>query len=159
VINRLRGVDATDSGNMGGHPEKPTNKQNCNGDNGQAPVEQNNIDPQAISFRELLNDFFTLHAPTQRNRQRNDVETQYRSAIFWHTPEQKVEAEAAIAELTASRHFGAPIVTEVTQATTFYPAEDYHQRYFEQNPYQPYCQFVVAPKVAKAQVKFSGRLK
>ncbi|OGU44104.1 MAG: peptide-methionine (S)-S-oxide reductase, partial [Hydrogenophilales bacterium RIFOXYA1_FULL_63_33] len=108
---------------------------------------------------ELLDVFFTLHDPTQRNRQGNDVGTQYRSAIFWHTPEQKAEAETAIAELTASRHFGASIVTEITEATTFYPAEDYHQRYFEQNPHQPYCQFVVAPKVAKAEGKFGERLK
>lgn len=159
VFNRLRGVDAAVSGYMGGHTENPTYKDICNGDTGHAEVVQVTFDPEAISFRELLDVFFTLHDPTQRNRQGNDVGTQYRSAIFWHTPEQKAEAEAAIAELTASRHFGAPIVTEVTEATTFYPAEDYHQRYFEQNPYQPYCQFVVAPKVAKAQVKFSGRLK
>jgi peptide-methionine (S)-S-oxide reductase len=103
--------------------------------------------------------FFTLHDPTQLNRQGNDVGTQYRSAIFWHTPEQKAEAEAVIAELTAVKQFDAPIVTEVTEATTFYPAEDYHQRYFEQNPQQPYCQFVVAPKVAKAEAKYAARLK
>jgi peptide-methionine (S)-S-oxide reductase len=112
-----------------------------------------------ISYRELLDVFFTLHDPTQLNRQGNDVGTQYRSAIFWHTPEQKAEAGAVIAELTASKQFGAPIVTEVSEATTFYPAENYHQRYYEQNPHQPYCQFVVAPKVAKAEAKFGTRLK
>jgi len=112
-----------------------------------------------ISYRELLDIFFTLHDPTQLNRQGNDVGTQYRSAIFWHTPEQKLEAETVIAERTSAKAFGAPLVTEVTEATTFYPAEDYHQRYYEQNPYQPYCQFVVAPKVAKARAKFSARLK
>jgi len=159
VFNRLRGVDAAVSGYMGGHTENPTYKDICNGDTGHAEVVQVTFDPEVISFRDLLDVFFTLHDPTQRNRQGNDVGTQYRSAIFWHTPEQKAEAEAAIAELTASRHFGAPIVTEVTEATTFYSAEDYHQRYFEQNPYQPYCQFVVAPKVAKAEGKFRGRLK
>ncbi|WP_296893677.1 peptide-methionine (S)-S-oxide reductase MsrA [Thiobacillus sp.] len=159
VFNRLRGVDAAVSGYMGGHTENPTYKDICNGDTGHAEVVQVTFDPEVISFRELLDVFFTLHDPTQRNRQGNDVGTQYRSAIFWHTPEQKAEAEAAIAELTASRHFGAPIVTEVTEATTFYSAEDYHQRYFEQNPNQPYCQFVVAPKVAKAEGKFGGRLK
>ena len=159
VFERLRGVDAAVSGYMGGHTENPTYKDICNGDTGHAEVVQVTFDPEVISFRELLVVFFTLHDPTQRNRQGNDVGTQYRSAIFWHTPEQKAEAEAAIAELTASRHFGAPIVTEITEATTFYPAEDYHQRYFEQNPHQPYCQFVVAPKVAKAEGKFGGRLK
>ena len=159
VFNRLRGVDAAVSGYMGGHTENPTYKDICNGDTGHAEVVQVTFDPEVISFRELLDVFFTLHDPTQRNRQGNDVGTQYRSAIFWHTPEQKAEAETAIAELTASRHFGASIVTEITEATTFYPAEDYHQRYFEQNPHQPYCQFVVAPKVAKAEGKFGERLK
>ena len=117
------------------------------------------FDPEVISFRDLLDVFFTIHDPTQRNRQGNDVGTQYRSAIFWHTPEQKAEAEAIIAALNASGQFGALLVTEVTEAGTFHPAEDYHQRYFEQNPHQPYCQFVVAPKVAKAEGKFGGRLK
>ncbi|MHB1092021.1 peptide-methionine (S)-S-oxide reductase MsrA [Thiobacillus sp.] len=159
VFHRLRGVESAVSGYMGGHTENPTYKDICNGDTGHAEVVQITYDPDAIAFRDLLDVFFTLHDPTQRNRQGNDVGTQYRSAIFWHTPEQKAEAEAAITELTASRHFGAPIVTEVTEATTFYPAEDYHQRYFEQNPHQPYCQFVVAPKVAKAEAKFGGRLK
>jgi peptide-methionine (S)-S-oxide reductase len=107
----------------------------------------------------LLEIFFTLHDPTQLNRQGNDVGTQYRSAIFWHTPEQKAGAEAVITELNASRQFGVPIVTEVTEATTFYPAEDYHQRFYQQNPQQPYCQFVVAPKVAKSEAKFGERLK
>jgi peptide-methionine (S)-S-oxide reductase len=144
---------------MAGHTENPTYKDICNGDTGHAEVVQVTFDPGVISFRELLDVFFILHDPTQLNRQGNDVGTQYRSAIFWHTAEQKSEAEAAIAELSASSQFGAPVVTEVTEATTFYPAEDYHQRYFEQNPYQPYCQFVVAPKVAKARAKFSARLK
>lgn len=159
VFNRLRGVDSALSGYMGGHTASPTYKDICTGDTGHAEVVQITFDPGVISYRELLDVFFTLHDPTQLNRQGNDVGTQYRSAIFWHTPEQKSEAEAAIAELSASNQFGAPVVTEVTEATTFYPAEDYHQRYFEQNPYQPYCQFVVAPKVAKARAKFSARLK
>jgi peptide-methionine (S)-S-oxide reductase len=159
VFNRLRGVESAVSGYMGGHTTNPTYHDICNGDTGHAEVVQATFDPDVISYRELLDVFFTLHDPTQLNRQGNDVGTQYRSAIFWHTPEQKAEAEAAIAELTASRQFAAPIVTEVTEATTFYPAEDYHQRYFEQNPHQPYCQFVVAPKVEKARAKFSGRLK
>jgi peptide-methionine (S)-S-oxide reductase len=159
VFNRLRGVESAVSGYMGGHTANPTYKDICNGDTGHAEVVQVTFDPDVISYRELLDVFFTLHDPTQLNRQGNDVGTQYRSAIFWHTSEQKAEAEAAISELTASKQFGAPIVTEVTEATTFYPAEGYHQRYYEQNPHQPYCQFVVAPKVAKAEAKFGGRLK
>ena len=159
VFNRLRGVESAVSGYMGGHTANPTYKDICNGDTGHAEVVQVRFDPAEISYRELLKIFFTLHDPTQLNRQGNDVGTQYRSAIFWRTPEQKAEAEAVIAELTSAKQFAAPIVTEVTAATTFYPAEDYHQGYFEQNPHQPYCQFVVAPKVAKARAKFAARLK
>jgi len=159
VFNRLRGVESAVSGYMGGHTANPTYKDICNGDTGHAEVVQVRFDPAEISYRELLKIFFTLHDPTQLNRQGNDVGTQYRSAIFWRTPEQKAEAEAVIAELTSAKQFAAPIVTEVTAATTFYPAEDYHQGYFEQNPQQPYCQFVVAPKVAKARAKFAARLK
>lgn len=159
VFNRLRGVKSAVSGYMGGHTLNPTYRDICNGDTGHAEVVQATFEPDTISFRELLDVFFTLHDPTQLNRQGNDVGTQYRSAIFWHTPEQKAGAEAVIAELNASKQFGATIVTEVAEATTFYPAEDYHQRYFEQNPHQPYCQFVVAPKVAKAQEKYAERLK
>jgi len=159
VFNQLRGVESAVSGYMGGHTANPTYKDVCNGDTGHAEVVQVSFDPGMISYRELLDVFFTLHDPTQLNRQGNDVGTQYRSAIFWHTPEQKLEAEAVIAELTSAKAFGAPVVTEVTEATTFHLAEDYHQRYYEQNPYQPYCQFVVAPKVAKVRAKFGGRLK
>jgi len=159
VFNRLRGVESAVSGYMGGHTANPSYEAVCNGDTGHAEVVQVAFDPDLISYRDLLDVFFTLHDPTQLNRQGNDVGTQYRSAIFWHSPEQKAEAEAAIAELSASKQFAAPIVTEVSEATTFYPAEDYHQRYYEQNPHQPYCQFVVAPKVAKAQAKFADRLK
>jgi peptide-methionine (S)-S-oxide reductase len=159
VFNRLRGVESAVSGYMGGHTANPTYKDICNGDTGHAEVVQVTFDPAEISYRELLEIFFTLHDPTQLNRQGNDVGTQYRSAIFCHTPEQQAEAEAVIAELTAAQQFAAPIVTEVTGATTFYPAEDYHQGYFEQNTNQPYCQFVVAPKVAKAEAKYASRLK
>lgn len=154
LFHRLRGVESAVSGYMGGHTDHPTYRDICNGDTGHAEVVQITFDPDVITFRDLLDVFFTLHDPTQFNRQGNDVGTQYRSAIFWHTPEQQAEAEAVIAALDASRRFGAPIVTEVTEATIFYPAEDYHQRYFEQNPHQPYCQYVVAPKVAKAEKKF-----
>jgi peptide-methionine (S)-S-oxide reductase len=159
VFNRLRGVESAVSGYMGGHTPDPSYEDVCNGDTGHAEVVQVTFDPDVISFRDLLDVFFTIHDPTQLNRQGNDVGTQYRSAIFWHTPQQKAEAEAAITALAASRQFAAPIVTEVTEAATFYPAEAYHQRYYEQNPHQPYCQFVVAPKVAKAQARFGQRLK
>jgi len=159
VFHRLRGVESAVSGYMGGHTSNPTYQDVCNGDTGHAEVVQLTFDPDVISFRTLLDVFFTLHDPTQLNRQGNDVGTQYRSAIFWHTPEQKVEAEAMMTELASARSFGAPIVTEVAAATTFYPAEDYHQRYFEQNPNQPYCKFVGAPKVAKAEAKFAERFK
>jgi len=159
VFNRLRGVESAVSGYMGGHTANPTYADICNGDTGHAEVVQVRFDPDVISYRELLEIFFTLHDPTQLNRQGNDVGTQYRSAIFWHTPAQKAEAEAVIAELSAAQQFDAPIVTEVAEATMFYPAEDYHQGYFDSNPNQPYCQFVVAPKVAKAWAKFAARLK
>lgn len=159
VFNRLRGVESAVSGYMGGHTLNPTYTDICNGDTGHAEVVQVTFDPAEIAYRELLEIFFTLHDPTQLNRQGNDVGTQYRSAIFCHTPEQKTEAEAVIAELAAAKQFDAPIVTEVTEATIFYPAEDYHQGYFEQNPNQPYCQFVVAPKVMKARAKYAARLK
>jgi peptide-methionine (S)-S-oxide reductase len=159
VFKRLRGVESAVSGYMGGHTLNPTYQDICNGDTGHAEVVQVTFDPEVIAFRDLLEVFFTLHDPTQRNRQGNDVGTQYRSAIFWHTPEQKAEAEAVIDELAAAKRFDGPIVTEVSEAETFYPAEDYHQGYFEQNPAQPYCQFVVAPKVAKARAKFGAILK
>ncbi len=159
VFNRLRGVESAVSGYMGGHTLNPTYNDICNGDTGHAEVVQVTFDPAEISYRELLEVFFTLHDPTQFNRQGNDVGTQYRSAVFWHTPEQRAEAEAVIAELTAAKQFDAPIVTEVTEAETFYPAENYHQGYFDQNPNQPYCQFVVAPKVVKARTKYALRLK
>jgi peptide-methionine (S)-S-oxide reductase len=159
VFNRLRGVESAVSGYMGGHTLDPTYRDICNGDTGHAEVVQVTFDPDVIAYRDLLEVFFALHDPTQLNRQGNDVGTQYRSAIFCHTPEQKTEAAAVIAELAAARAFGAPIVTAVVDAETFYPAEDYHQGYFEQNPAQPYCQFVVAPKVAKAQAKFHDKLR
>ncbi|MDP1929390.1 MAG: peptide-methionine (S)-S-oxide reductase MsrA [Thiobacillus sp.] len=159
VFNRLRGVESAVSGYMGGHTLNPTYGDICNGDTGHAEVVQVRFDPDVISYRELLEIFFTLHDPTQLNRQGNDVGTQYRSAIFCHTPEQKADAEAVIAGLTSAKQFDAPIVTKVVEAASFYPAEDYHQGYFDQNPHQPYCQFVVAPKVAKARAKYATRLK
>lgn len=159
AFNRLEGVLEAVSGYMGGASVHPSYKQICSGETGHAEVVQIEFDADLIKYRELLEIFFTLHDPTTLNRQGNDVGTQYRSAIFWHTPEQKVEAEGLIAELTAAHIFDRPIVTEVTAAPTFWPAEDYHQRYFEGNPDQPYCRFVVAPKLAKFSEKFAERLK
>lgn len=159
VFNRLRGVESAVSGYMGGHTLNPSYADICNGNTGHAEVVQISFDPEVIAYRELLDVFFTIHDPTQLNRQGNDVGAQYRSAIFWHTLEQKAQAKAVIAELNTAKQFAAPIVTEITEATVFYPAEEHHQRYYEQNPYQPYCRLVVAPKVEKARRKFAALLK
>lgn len=159
VFNRMRGVESAISGYMGGHTANPAYKDICQGDTGHAEVVHVTFDPAEISYRDVLDIFFALHDPTQKNRQGNDVGTQYRSAIFYHSPEQKAEAEAVIEALEAEKSFAAPVVTEVVGAATFYPAEDYHQGYFDNNPNQSYCQFVVAPKVAKARTKFASRLK
>ncbi len=159
VFKDLRGVRGVVSGYAGGHAPNPTYYQVCDGTTGHAEVVQITFDPREASFRELLEVFFTVHDPTTLNRQGADVGTQYRSAVFYHTPQQREAAEQVIAELTAQRVWDAPIVTEVTPFTEFYPAEDYHQNYFEKNPYQPYCRAVVAPKVAKFRKHFLERLK
>ncbi len=159
VFNRMRGVESALSGYMGGHTLNPTYKDICRGDTGHAEVVQISFDSTQISYRDLLEIFFTLHDPTQKDRQGNDVGTQYRSAIFYHSPEQQAEAARMIVALEAEQAFTGPIVSEVVAATTFYPAEDYHQGYFEANPNQAYCQAIVAPKVVKARAKFASRLK
>jgi len=159
AYNRLEGVETAISGYMGGATLHPTYKQICTGETGHAEVVQIQFDADRISYRDILEIFFTLHDPTTLNRQGNDSGTQYRSAIFWHDAAQRSVAETLIAELTAARIFERPIVTEISEAPLFWPAEDYHQRYFEQNPLQPYCQFVVAPKLAKFRAKFAARLK
>ena len=159
VFNRIRGVESAVSGYMGGHTLNPTYKDICRGDTGHAEVVQVQFDPAQISYRDVLDIFFALHDPTQKNRQGNDVGTQYRSAIFYHSPAQQATAIEVIDELTAERAFAQPIVTEVVPAQTFYPAEDYHQGYFDANPDQAYCQYVVAPKVVKARAKFAARWK
>jgi len=159
AFNRLSGVEKALSGYMGGATDNPTYHQVCGGDTGHAEVVQIRFDPDRIGYRDLLQIFFTLHDPTTLNRQDNDTGTQYRSAIFWHDAVQKAEAEALIAQLTAEQTFDRPIVTQVAEAATFWPAEDYHQRYFDQNPNQPYCMFVVGPKLAKFREKFAARLK
>jgi peptide-methionine (S)-S-oxide reductase len=159
VYKDLRGVESVVSGYAGGDVPRPTYRQVCEGTTGHAEVVQMTFDPREVSFRELLEVFFTIHDPTTLNRQGADVGTQYRSAVFYHTPAQRETAEQVIAELTAARVWDAPIVTEVSPLTEFYPAEDYHQDYFENNPSQPYCRAVVAPKVAKFRKHFLERLK
>ncbi len=159
VFDRLQGVDRVESGYMGGEVENPTYEQVCQGDTGHAEVIRIEFDPAVISYQELLDVFFSIHDPTTLNRQGSDVGTQYRSAIFYLSPEQQASATAAIDELTKKKVFAKPVVTELVPAVTFYPAEKYHQNYFENNPYQPYCQFVVSPKVAKFREKWATRLK
>jgi peptide-methionine (S)-S-oxide reductase len=147
------------SGYAGGDAANPTYRQVCEGTTGHAEVVQITFDPREVSFRELLEVFFTVHDPTTPNRQGADVGSQYRSAVFYHTPSQRETAEQVIAELTAARVWDAPIVTEVAPLAEFYPAEDYHQDYFEKNPFQPYCRAVVAPKVSKFRKHFLEKLK
>ena len=159
VYDQLKGVDSVASGYMGGALPDPTYAQVCEGDTGHAEVVRITFDPAVLSFRDLLDVFFVIHDPTTRNRQGNDVGTQYRSAVFYHSPEQKRAAEEAIARLAAQRVYADAIVTEVVPAGPFYLAEDYHQQYFAGNPYQPYCMAVVAPKVAKFRSRFLERLK
>ena len=159
VFDELRGVHDVVSGYMGGHVANPTYRQVCEGTTGHAEVVQVAFDPSEVSFREILQVFFTVHDPTTPNRQGHDVGTQYRSAIFTHSPRQAETAREVIAELNAEGVWDAPIVTEVTEASTFYPAEDYHQEYFANTPQQPYCQAVVAPKVAKFRKAYLEKLK
>jgi peptide-methionine (S)-S-oxide reductase len=159
VFEGLEGVLSVESGYMGGKTANPTYESVCSGRTGHAEVVQITFDPRTVSFEEILEVFFVVHDPTTLNRQGNDVGTQYRSAIFFHAPVQKETADAVVARLTEAALWSAPIITEVTPATTFYRAEDYHQRYYATNPYQPYCQFVVAPKVQKFRKQFLGKLK
>ena len=159
VFNDLRGVERVVSGYSGGQVPNPTYQQVCSDTTGHAEVVQITFDPAEISYRDLLQVFFTVHDPTTLNRQGPDVGTQYRSAIFYHTPEQKASAEEIVKEVTEGALWSAPIVTAVTPLQAFYPAEAYHQRYFELNPYQSYCRMVVAPKVAKFRKQYLSRLK
>jgi peptide-methionine (S)-S-oxide reductase len=159
VFEQLRGVERVISGYCGGTTANPTYRQVCGGGTGHAEVVQLTFNPAVVTFRELLEIFFAIHDPTTPNRQGADVGTQYRSAIFYHIPEQKQTAEGLIAELNAANIWDDPIVSEVVPFTAFYPAEDYHQGYFRQNAGQPYCQAVVAPKVAKFRKQFLGKLR
>ncbi|MFC5474615.1 peptide-methionine (S)-S-oxide reductase MsrA [Paraherbaspirillum soli] len=157
IYQEIKGVQHVESGYTGGQVVNPTYEQVCEGTTGHAEVVAVTFDPDQISFRELLEIFFTIHDPTTLNRQGNDVGTQYRSAIFYQSPQQKQVAAHVIAEM--ANVWDAPIVTELKPAETYYKAEDYHQNYFRQHPLQGYCAFVVAPKVAKLRKMFIDKVK
>lgn len=159
VFEHMRGVDSVVSGYIGGAVPDPSYEAVCGGQSGHAEAVRITFDAQQTSFGELLAVFFSIHDPTTRNRQGNDIGTQYRSAIFCHSEAQRTEAQAMIAELEENHVWSAPVVTEVSMATTFYPAEEYHQHYFARNPAQGYCQFVVAPKLEKFRTHFPVLLK
>jgi peptide-methionine (S)-S-oxide reductase len=159
VYDELRGVEKVESGYSGGLVSNPTYRQVCTGTTGHAEVVQVTFDPEVVSFREILEVFFTIHDPTTLNRQGADVGPQYRSAVFYHDEEQRRITEEVISKLEAEGVWDDPIVTEVTPFEAFYVAEDYHQEYFQNNEYQPYCQVVIAPKVAKFRKQYLARLK
>jgi peptide-methionine (S)-S-oxide reductase len=159
VYDELNGVTGVKSGYAGGHTKNPTYRQVCSGTTGHAEVVQIQFDPAVISFEDLLRVFFTIHDPTTLNRQGADVGTQYRSAIFYHSPEQKATAERVIRELKDTGVWKDRIVTEIVPFDVLYPAEDYHDEYFRRNPNQSYCQVVIEPKVAKFRKQYLDRLK
>jgi peptide-methionine (S)-S-oxide reductase len=159
VFDDLKGVEDVVSGYSGGHTENPTYQEVCSETTGHAEVVQIKFDPDVLSYEDLLRVYFTVHDPTQMNRQGNDIGTSYRSAIFYHSDEQRESAKNIINEITNEGIYDKPIVTEVTPFDKFWPAENYHQEYFANNPNQPYCAAVVAPKVAKFRKKFADRLK
>jgi peptide-methionine (S)-S-oxide reductase len=159
VYEELRGVEMVESGYSGGHVPNPTYRQVCSETTGHAEVVHVTFDPDVLTFRDILDVFFTIHDPTTLNRQGADVGESYRSAIFYHDEKQKQAAEEIITELDAKRIWWNPIVTEVTPFDEFYVAEDYHQEYFRNNAYQPYCQVIIAPKVAKFRKEHLERLK
>lgn len=159
VYDQVKGVEAVESGYIGGQATDPTYEAVCSGRTGHAEAVRITFDPTVISYRELVEVFFVIHDPTTLNRQGNDIGTQYRSAIFYHSPEQKRVAEEVIAAVTIEKLYPNPIVTEVVPASTWYQAEAYHQEYFVRNPFQGYCTYVVGPKVAKFRQKFASKLK
>ena len=158
VYQQLRGVKKVVSGYSGGSLANPSYKLVCTGTTGHAEAVQITYDPQELSYREILEVFFTIHDPTTLNRQGADVGTQYRSAIFYHNSEQKEIAQQVMDEITTQRIYDHPLVTELKPLDVFYPAEDYHQNYYQDNSYQPYCQFVISPKVAKFRKKYAEKL-
>ncbi len=159
VFDRMQGVVSLDSGYMGGSKPNPTYADVCTGRSGHIEVVQVTFDSEVTSLREILGVFFTIHDPTTRDRQGNDIGSQYRSVIFWHSEQQHEIAAQMIAELEQSGIWGKPIVTELRPAETFYKAEDYHQDYYRDNPGQPYCAYIVEPKVRKFREKFAAMLK
>ncbi len=159
AFNSVDGIQSAYSGYAAGHIDNPTYEQVCSGSTGHAEVVRVNFDADKISFRDVLEIFFSLHNPTQLNRQGNDVGSQYRSAIFYHNDEQKKLAEEIIAEIEEQKIWPDPVVTEVTEINNYYQAEDYHQDYFTNNPQNQYCNMVVAPKLAKFKKNFASRLK
>jgi peptide-methionine (S)-S-oxide reductase len=159
VFDELKGVESVESGYTGGMVPNPTYAQVCDGDTNHAEVVRVNFDPQVLSYNDLLTVFFAVHDPTTLNRQGADVGTQYRSAIFYHDEQQKKTADEVIQTITDSHIWDDPIVTEVTPIGKFYQAEDYHQEYFAQNSFQPYCRAVIAPKMTKFRKQFVDRLK
>lgn len=159
VYDQIKGVETVESGYIGGDVANPTYEAVCGGGTGHAEAVRITFDTQAISYQELLEIFFVIHDPTTLNRQGNDVGTQYRSAIFYHSPQQKQTAESLITAFNQEKLYPAPIVTQVVPAAEWYEAEAYHQEYFVRNPLQGYCQFVIGPKVAKFRKQFAARLK
>ena len=159
VFEEVGGIESVVSGYCGGHTERPDYRSVCGGETGHAEVVRLAFDPGVISFADLLRIFFVIHDPTTRNRQGNDIGTQYRSVIFCHSPEQRATAQAVIAETQAADLWPDPIVTELRDEARFHPAEDYHQHYFARNPEQAYCRIVVAPKVAKLRKHFLDKLR
>ena len=159
IFQRLTGVTHVESGYMGGQSENPTYREVCGGDTGHVEVVRVTFNPDEISYRELLDVFFTVHDPTTLNRQGNDAGEQYRSVIFYTDEEQQRIAEDVIAEMTAAKVFPEPIVTAVEPASNFYVAEDYHQNYYNENSRQPYCMFVISPKLAKFEKKFAEKMR
>jgi peptide-methionine (S)-S-oxide reductase len=159
ALVQLEGVTSVVSGYAGGQMQKPDYNSVCGGNTGHAEVVEVRFDPAVIDYRTLLEAFFAIHDPTTPNRQGNDIGSQYRSVIFTHGSEQEKTAKALIADLTTAKIWPGQIVTAVSPAPTFWPAENYHQNYFANNPDQSYCQFVVAPKAAKLRKAFAGRLK
>lgn len=159
VFDDLKGVEDVVSGYSGGHKDNPTYQEVCSETTGHAEVVQIKFDPEQLSFADLLRVYFTVHDPTTLDRQGNDIGSSYRSAIFFHSDDQQRVAEQIIGEITTEGIYDKPIVTQITEFDKFWPAEDYHQEYFANNPNQPYCAAVVAPKVAKFRQKFVSRLK
>ena len=159
VYDQVKGVQSVESGYIGGQVDAPTYEQVCSGRTGHAEAVRITFDPRLVTYRDLLNVFFVIHDPTTLNRQGNDIGTQYRSGIFYHSPEQQQIAQEVIAAVTRERLYPNPIVTEVVPATRWYEAEAYHQEYFARNPFEGYCAYVVGPKVAKFRQRYASLLK